>query len=345
VLPKPTKGFGKPCVQQTPRPSRYGGAATQQVLVGAFFPLVLVAFADAIMHTQHTSAGDSSGIDETPLLRNQIRRMTRLHNRLARAEQVTVETVHPAEKASAGSASGLAPYTSTLKRRTASVPDDSRAQAQRERIEWFRAKTEELAMLREKTEPFRPGQLVYCANDNGRLVRGTVLSVGRAKNRLMVGRVRMHIEGPGIKVKEFRLTALFPLGGCNGGLEAELEQFVSFGAEQLELRGAAGVSNPTSARHVDEDADERAGRGKGSTALSWLTKRHAPAVDEILTYLEEQRLRVMQMPFRQHAFDFDINKLGLARRGLKYSLIEAETRLLRFCEVKRNKNLPKGIRV
>jgi len=37
VLPKPTKGFGKPCVQQAPRPLRYGGgAATQQVLACAF---------------------------------------------------------------------------------------------------------------------------------------------------------------------------------------------------------------------------------------------------------------------------------------------------------------------
>ena len=51
VLPKPTKGFGKPCIQQTPRPSRYGGgAATQQVLAGAclFFSLCVCCTCQAM---------------------------------------------------------------------------------------------------------------------------------------------------------------------------------------------------------------------------------------------------------------------------------------------------------
>ena len=48
-------------------------------------------------------------------------------------------------------------------------------------------------------------------------------------------------------------------------------------------------------------------------------KRHAPA--GIFTYLEEQRLRVMRVPFLwQHAFDFDDNKLGRARMPVALSL-------------------------
>lgn len=316
-LPRATKGFGKPCARQQPRPARFGDGATTP---------------------QDAAAEGASDSEDIPLLRNQIRRMTRLNQRLQRAEPVT-ETVHPAEKASAATASGgFSPKTSTLKRRAASVEDRSRAQTQKARIEWFRAKTEELAMLRDNgSVPFQPGQLVYCANDNGRLVRGTLLSLGRAKNRLMVGRVRLHPdadtgEGPGPKVKDFRLPALFPVGGCNGGLESGLETFVSFDADK-DLRGAAGMSALTSARGEDEDGDRGAGNGEKVSTLSWLTKQHAPAVDDILIYLEEQRLRVMQMPFRQHNLDFDAHQLGMARQGLKHALIDAETRLLRFCEV------------
>jgi hypothetical protein len=53
-------------------------------------------------------------------------------------------------------------------------------------------------------------------------------------------------------------------------------------------------------------------------------KRHAPA--GIFTYLEEQRLRVMRVPFLwQHAFDFDDNKLGRARMPVALSLSHSLT--------------------
>lgn len=276
---------------------------------------------------QHAREAIVSEVDDEnrPLLCNQIQTMTRLQQ----AKQILPKdtSLHPAEKAAVATCVGGRSRTMTLKRR--SGPNCGIAQTR----SLFRAKSEELAILRDSTVPFRPGQPVFCANDNGRLVRGTLLSVERGKNRLLVGTVRLHecrasgdelAEGARrgdheFEVKKFRLPAIFPIGGCNGGLESELEKFVSFD-ETSDFRGAADLEAA-----VDTDT--------GLSALSWLTAGRAPAVDDILLYLEEQKLRLMHMPFREHALEFEAGHLVSARQGLKLALVDAETRLLRFCEV------------
>jgi hypothetical protein len=287
------------------------------------------SFHITLQHTREAMASESDE-ESRPLLRNQIQTITRLEQ----AKQVRPKSVglHPAEKSAvSASAAGARSRTMTLKRRAGS--DDRSAQTR----SLFRAKSEELAILRDSTVPFGPGQPVFCANDNGRLVRGTLLSVERGKNRLLVGKVRLHERrAPDVasrrgedaggssneeefEVKKFRLPAIFPIGGCNGGLESELEKFVSFD-ETSDFHGAADLEAA-----VDTET--------GLSALSWLTAGRAPAVDDILLYLEEQKLRLMHMPFREHTLEFEAGHLGQARQGLKSALVDAETRLLRFCEV------------
>lgn len=272
-----------------------------------------------------------------PLLRNQIKGMSRLKKQ-SRIESWGV--VHPAEKG-ASTARGGGFGSKTHRRRTGSATTHRGSAtftpSQQAQTDWFRAKTEELAILRDNTEPFRPGQLVYCANDDGRLVRGTILSIDRAKNRLLVGRVRLHagtniLQAGDTKIKTFRLPALFPIGGCNGGLESELEKFVNFNAHH-DLHGAAAYSGGWVGSCSDEEAYAEGGQYETGSSISWLTAGRAPAVDDVLTYLEEQKLRIMHMPFREHTLHFTSRQLCLAREGLKHALVDAETRLLRFCEV------------
>jgi hypothetical protein len=277
---------------------------------------------------QHAGTAAAHSDENRPLLRNQIQTMTRLQQaKQVRPKDSGVPT-HPAEKDAPAAVvfGGGRGRTMTLKRRAGT--GDRIAQTR----SLFRAKSEELAILRDSTVPFRPGQPVYCANDNGRLVRGTLLSVERGKNRLLVGQVRLH-ERPaddarggstseredGWEVKKFRLPAIFPIGGCNGGLESELENFVSFD-ETSDFHGAADLD-----AEVDTDTC--------GSALSWLTAGRAHAVDDILLYMEEQKLRLMHMPFREHTLEFETGHLKSARKGLKLALVDAETRLLRFCEV------------
>jgi len=264
--------------------------------------------------------------ENVPFLRNEIKKMAR------RAEMRTSE-LHPAEMAA----------TSRVDHRVPRTMSRSGDPSRRTQTDWYRAKTDEQAILHhpDNTLPFRAGQLVYCANDNGRLLRGTLLSLERAKNRLLVGRVSLHSNAqtgrqtdrqtgttrPGQqqegKIKFFRLAALFPIGGCNGGLESELERLVSFHV-QYDLRGAANLLMLKRALESSGDT--------GST-LSLLTAGRAPAVDLMLEYLEEVKLRLMHRPFGEHSLVFSSYELGAAREGLKNALVDAETRLLRFCEV------------
>ena len=227
------------------------------------------SFHITLQHPKEATASES-GEESRPLLRNQIQTITRLEQ----AKQVRPKDVglHPAEKSAvSASAAGARSRTMTLKRRAGC--DDRSAQTR----SLFRAKSEELAILRDSTVPFGPGQPVFCANDNGRLVRGTLLSVERGKNRLLVGKVRLHERrapdvasrhredsGGGssseeeFEVKKFRLPAIFPIGGCNGGLESELEKFVSFD-ETSDFHGAADLEAA-----VDTET--------GLSTLSWLSK-------------------------------------------------------------------------
>jgi hypothetical protein len=41
---------------------------------------------------------------------------------------------------------------------------------------------------------------------------------------------------------------------------------------------------------------------------------------------QEQKLRIMHMPFREHTLHFTSRQLCLAREGLKHALVDAETR-------------------
>ena len=325
----PGKGFAKaqgmhPPSRASQRLGRRQGAELQTGRTGALSGLCVVR-SGSEQEAAFLTDDSMPDSDDLPILQIHIRKVTRKKDQKRGG---AILELHPAEKvaeASSGVKLEEQSLTSTLRRL---VSDDSRS-AQEQTL-WFRAKTEELAIRRHMKEPLRPGQPVYCADDNGRLVRGNLLSLDRAKNRLMVGHVRLHEPWAALEsnstIKTFLLPAIFPIGGCNGGLESELEKFVNFNTE-LDLCGAVGFSGA-----LAKFARAHKDGGRGSV-LGLLTAGRAPAVDDALFYIEEQKLRLMHMPFREHVLEFEAGRLAAAREELQRTLIDSETRLLRLCEV------------
>ena len=299
-----------------------------------------------------------------------------------------VPPMHPAEKLSSADV-GMS-KTQTVQRRRQRQDNELR---QTQQTLWFRAKAEEMAILRDNAYPWKPGQAVYCASDTGHLMRGTLLSVEQSANRLTVARVRLHApmptsgaatsascgatpgtptgetrsdgsggvsfrgegnggagsvaeaseRGPELSegcIETFLLPAIFPIGGCNGGLESGLEKLVHFNTQE-DLCGAVGLQGTYSLSRSSAGAQSVPPRmpgvpdydAVGGSPLGLLTAGRAPAVDEVLLYLEEQKLQLMHRPFCEHKLAFASGRLNAARQQLKDALIDSETRLLRFCEV------------
>ena len=327
---------------------------------------------------------EDGGVATAPALSVQLAQLS--PTTLEETLDADVPPLHPAEKLSCADV-GMS-KTQTVQRRRQRQDRELR---QTQQTLWFRAKAEEMAILRDNAYPWKPGQAVYCASDTGHLMRGTLLSVEQSANRLTVARVRLHApmpasgaatsascgatsgtptgetrsdgsgcasfcgEGKGeagsvVKtdggpepsegcIETFLLPAIFPIGGCNGGLESGLEKLVHFNTQE-DLCGAVGLQGTYSLSRSSAGAQSVPRMpgvpdydAVGGSPLGLLTAGRAPAVDDVLLYLEEQKLQLMHRPFCEHKLAFASGRLHAARQQLKDALIDAETRLLRFCEV------------
>uniref|UniRef100_A0A7S0ENS0 Uncharacterized protein n=1 Tax=Hanusia phi TaxID=3032 RepID=A0A7S0ENS0_9CRYP len=216
-------------------------------------------------------------------------------------------------------------FKGTLRQEAYSHPGTRDTMAKQAR--WFRDKLEEVNLLRNHPGiRFRPGQIVYGQREDGILVQGTLMSVRRCKNRLLYGKVKVTgaasndaaAEG---KVELFRIPCIFPVGGCNGGLETELHKM---------LQGRRENAN--------NDEDEvlewvQYGERQDGSALKMFTLGLEPMIETILLRLEQKRKLLMQLPFQAHSIEFTKDELMELRQGFHRTMVRGETRLMRFCEV------------
>jgi len=205
-----------------------------------------------------------------------------------------------------------------------------------DRLKWFRDKIEEESLFRNKVDlcteqrtlHLKPGQSVYGMRPDGSFVRGTLISVRRSvKNRLIMGKVRIIEAGTeheevalSHRYEKFRLPSIFPVGGCNGGIELHLHTMLRAQADS-----------------VPEEEEEfaqtfLAGKPLKGSPLWRITGGSAPTLEKQLMYLDEQRIRIMQMPFDCHTMSFDAEEIMQCRREFRRSMVKAETRLQRFSE-------------
>jgi hypothetical protein len=164
-------------------------------------------------------------------------------------------------------------------------------------------------------------------------VRGKLLSLGRRRSsQLVTGKILLDqppagartTRGKKMHTERFRLPCIFPVGGCNGGLETHLEEMV----RGRQGKGAAGDSMLQ--REVEQVL--RTGRTEVGSVLR-LYCGGDEAIERVLLSLERHKTRMMQGPFDAHQVDLSAEDVQAARVGFRSAMARGEEALARFGQV------------